>query len=158
MNYAILGPRHAILNVRDTAPRDGILYVELTDEQAAQAAAIKADKKLPIWLDNTVTSREAVRASGFRVVWSEEQEKLVKVALPPPASVPLWAFRQVLIEDGLLPTILAAVQGNVVLTNFLEYGNFVDRSSPSLAAIATQLNKTSDEVDQMFRRAAALKL
>lgn len=77
---------------------------------------------------------------------------------PVPAEVPLWAFRQVLIEDSLLATILAAVEGNAVLVNFLEYGNFVDRASPSLATIAAQLGKTDAEVDQIFRRADALKL
>jgi hypothetical protein len=77
---------------------------------------------------------------------------------PVPRSVPLWAFRQVLIEDDLLATILAAIAADAVLLNFLEYGNFVDRASPSLAALAAQLGKTETEVDELFRRAAAKRL
>ena len=75
-----------------------------------------------------------------------------------PPSVPLWAFRQVLIEDGLLAQVQALAAGNAAVLNFLEYGNFVDRRSPALAGIATALGKTDAEVDDFFRRAAALKL
>lgn len=80
------------------------------------------------------------------------------VVVPPPASVPLWAFRQVLLEDNLLAAIQTAVQANTLAANFLEYGNFVDRSSPLLAEIATGLGKTDAEVDDLFRRAAAIRL
>ena len=77
---------------------------------------------------------------------------------PVPTSVPLWAFRQVLLEDNLLAAIQTAVSANTLAANFLEYGNFVDRSSPLLAEIATGLGKTDAEVDGLFRRAAAIRL
>jgi hypothetical protein len=72
--------------------------------------------------------------------------------------VPLWAFRQILIEDGLLATVQASVANNSLITNFLEYGNFVDRSNPTLSQLAESLGKTSDDLDTLFRRAGALKI
>lgn len=75
-----------------------------------------------------------------------------------PTEVPLWAFRQVLIEDGMLDPILEKIKDNAVLINFLEYGNYVTRSSPSLTTIANQFNKSSAEIDELFRRASTLQL
>lgn len=161
MKYAILGPRNAINRVRDTAPTaPEVRFVEIADEQAESVALMLAERQMPIWLSDEVVSRLSVIASGDRLQWDEETKELTRVTppLPVPAEVPLWAFRQVLIEDGLLAGILAAVSSNAVLTNFLEYGNFVSRGSPSLAQMAAQLGKTSDEVDDYFRRAAALSL
>ena len=157
MKYAILGPQDRINRVRDTAPPDGIRHVQITDEQATAIAALIA----PIWLDGAPTTRAAVLASGDRLRWDADLGKLVRFAPPlprPPATVPLWAFRQVLIEDGLLATVQVAVAKSAALTNFLEYGNFVDRASPALAQLATGLGKSSDEVDALFRRAGALKI
>lgn len=77
---------------------------------------------------------------------------------PVPSEVPLWALRQILIEDGLLATILADAASNPILVNFLEYGNYVVRSSLTLRALATKLGKTDAEIDEVFRRASKLKL
>lgn len=77
---------------------------------------------------------------------------------PVPSTVPLWAFREVLMDDGLLAPVLAAVQTDPRVLNFLEYGNFVDRASPALATLAAQLGKTDAEVDEFFRRAADKRL
>jgi len=160
MKYAILGPQHGISRVRDTAPLSGIRHVEITDAQAEEIATLTR----PIWLDGAPTTRAAVLASGDRIRWDVDLEKLVRFtpappAPPaPPATVPLWAFRQILIEDGLLATVQAAIAGNFILTNFLEYGNFVDRSSPALTQLAESLGKTSNDLDSLFRRAGVLKI
>ena len=76
--------------------------------------------------------------------------------LPVPQSVPLWAFRATLAEDGLLSAVKAAATG--AAAEFLEYGNFVDRNSPALAQIAAGLGKTPAQIDDVFRRAAAKRL
>lgn len=163
MKYAILGPRQAINRVveRDTAPTAP--HVELTDAQAETISPLLADKRQPVWVDGEPLSRLDIIASGDRLRFDEQTQTLVRFTptpppVPVPPEVPLWAFRQVLIEDNLLAAVQTAVADSAVLTNFLEYGNFVDRSSPALAALATGLGKTSDEVDAMFRRAGALKL
>lgn len=83
---------------------------------------------------------------------------------PVPSEVPLWAFRQVLIEDGQLEQIEAFVTGlpdamlRKKLQNFLLTGNFIMRNSPSLSALASEINKTPAEIDDIFRRAAAVVL
>jgi hypothetical protein len=152
MKFAVIGPQGGVNRITDTEPAtvaEGASVVQITDEQAAQVVAGRAAKPavLYVW-DNgeliTVAERIARRIAAR--------------PKPVPAEVPLWAFRQVLIEDGLLATILAAVQGNEILLNFIEYGNFVDRSSPALATLAAQLGKTDAEVDEFFRRAAVKKL
>ena len=163
MKYAILGPQHGISRVRDTAPLSGINHVEITDMQAEEIATLTR----PIWLDGAPTTRAAVLASGDYIRWDADLEKLVRFTpapppprplLAPPATVPLWAFRQILIEDGLLATVQASVANNSLITNFLEYGNFVDRSNPTLSQLAESLGKTSDDLDTLFRRAGALKI
>jgi len=159
MKYAILGPQDGIMRVLDTAPNSslGTRNVEITDEQAVEIATLTR----PVWLDGAATTHAAVRASGDRIRWDDTLGKLVRFTpkpLAPPVAVPLWAFRQVLIDDGLLTTVQSAVAGNSVISNFLEYGNFVSRSSPALEQLAISLGKTSDEVDALFRRAVALKI
>jgi hypothetical protein len=81
-----------------------------------------------------------------------------------PASVTLWALRVILADDGLLQPILdyiTTVQHAPTkhrLTQFIEYGNYVERDSPTLAGIAALLKKTDAGIDVVFIRAAALKL
>lgn len=79
---------------------------------------------------------------------------------PPPVvpqSVPLWAVRVILTERGLLDQATAAVAAsdNIAVKTIWEYGNFVDRNSPALAALATALG-ISNDLDAMFITAGAM--
>jgi hypothetical protein len=82
----------------------------------------------------------------------------------PPKEVTLWALRVILSDDGVLPLIMGYIHSlpdgaeKTRLTQFIEYGNYVDRASPTLAGIAALLNKTDAEIDDVFVRAAGIKL
>ena len=80
-------------------------------------------------------------------------------APPVPAQVALWQARAVLAQQGLLDAASAAVaaSGNPVLKAVWEYGNVITRASPGLALLAGALELTSEQVDDLFRAAAALE-
>lgn len=83
---------------------------------------------------------------------------------PVPSEVPLWAFREVLIEFSLLNTLLDAIsqiQDTITrarLTNFLEYGNYIVRSSPTVNSLGAALGKSPEEIDELFRIASGKQL
>ena len=76
-----------------------------------------------------------------------------------PASVPLWAVRVILAERGLLEQANAAIAAsdNPALEVIWEYGNTVDRGSPTLLALAETLG-VADDLDALFFEAAELKI
>ena len=74
---------------------------------------------------------------------------------PPPAipqQVPMWAVRTVLQNDGLFDQAQALIEASAdnALKNVWEYGNFADRNSTAIATLATALDLTEAQVDQMF--------
>ena len=74
---------------------------------------------------------------------------------PPPAipqQVPMWAVRTVLQNDGLFDQAQALITASTdnALKNVWEYGNFADRNSNAINSLATALDLTSEQVDQMF--------
>ena len=74
---------------------------------------------------------------------------------PPPAipqQVPMWAVRTVLQNDGLFDQAQALIEASTDngLKNVWEYGNFADRNSNAIAALAAALGLNSEQVDQMF--------
>jgi hypothetical protein len=152
MKFAVIGPQGHINRIADTEPTsvmEGATVQQITDEQAEAVVAGRTSTPRVVY----------VWEAGELITFAERvARRQAARPQPVPESVPLWSLRQVLMEDGLLDTILAAVQNNAVLLNFLEYGNYVNRDSPSLAALAAQLERTSDEVDNLFRRAATKKL
>lgn len=77
---------------------------------------------------------------------------------PVPSQVPMWAVRVVLKQNNLLDQAEAAIAASddYALQTVWEYGNFADRNSPSIAALAAALGMTSEEVDRMFFAANAL--
>lgn len=84
---------------------------------------------------------------------------------PPPPSPPrmpetiaLWQARAILGVQGLLDDANAAVaaSGDATLKAVWEYGNYISRSSPGLAALAGALGLSSDDVDALFVAADAL--
>ena len=112
----------------------------------------------PVVVRGVVTAIRAPREVTEAQLVAAAALPVEPASLPVPDSVPLWAFRSALREADLMETVKAAVAANADLTEFLEYGNTVDRNSSSLAALAAQLGKSKAEVDDLFRRAAAKKL
>ena len=78
-----------------------------------------------------------------------------------PHEVPMWSIRAILDLAGLTPQInsilndLAEPQRTIVLRAW-EYGNYIRRDSPTIAALTLALNKTSAEVDAYFIEAYKL--
>jgi hypothetical protein len=74
----------------------------------------------------------------------------------PPASIPqsvaLWAAKAALQKSGTLAevnTIITALNDEV-LNLYWSNGQTVSRTSPLISQIGSQLNLTSDEIDQLF--------
>jgi hypothetical protein len=99
-----------------------------------------------------LTPEEIAAAEAESAAWQAEQAAYV------PPQVPMWAVRTVLQNDGLFDQAQALVTASTdnALKNVWEYGNFADRTSPSINALASALGLTSEQVDQMFRDANAL--
>lgn len=80
-----------------------------------------------------------------------------------PEKVPLWCLRQELQEENLFD--LAVQKINYLeepfksrALNFLEYGNFVHRNSPTIEMLGALLEKTKTEIDTLFINADKLEL
>ena len=79
---------------------------------------------------------------------------------PVPQQVPMWAVRTVLQNDNLFDQAQALITASTdnALKNVWEYGNYADRNSNAIASLATALNLTSAQVDQMFFDANSLEV
>lgn len=79
--------------------------------------------------------------------------------LPVPQEVALWQARAALAAAGLLDAATAAVQsaGGAIAAAW-EYGNVIRRDAPSIAALGAALNLSSDQIDDLFRNAAAVSV
>ena len=71
---------------------------------------------------------------------------------PIPQTAPMWAVRTVLQNKGLFDQAQALIAASTdnALKNVWEYGNFADRNSNAIKSLATALNLTDAQVDQMF--------
>lgn len=69
-----------------------------------------------------------------------------------PASVPMWAVRTVLHNDGLFDQADALIKASddVALKNVWDYGNYADRNSFAIAALGNSLGLTEAQIDKMF--------
>jgi len=76
---------------------------------------------------------------------------------PVPQSVSPRQARLALNQQGLLDQVNAAVTaaGGATLITW-EYATQINRSDPMIAALSTQLNLTSAQLDQLFQLAATL--
>lgn len=106
------------------------------------------------------------------LLWQDQQqtkptEEEVGVAMllpeptPIPEEVPMWAFRLALEKIGMLDPVLTFVQSlphdaRREAETHLEYGNYIRRDHPLMAA-AAQLGLDSAKVDDIFRVADELK-
>lgn len=107
-----------------------------------------------------------VRAYPDRGSGDPVADVLAAIAAPPlqpcPDEVPMWALRAVLDLEGLSPQIDAIIAAapqpeRTIADRVWNYGNYIARNSPTLAAIATQLAKSQLDIDGYFRAAVALK-
>jgi hypothetical protein len=76
-----------------------------------------------------------------------------------PASVPMWAVRTILQQDGLFDQADALIKNSndAALKNVWDYGNYADRDSFSIAALGNSLGLTEAQIDKMFIDAANIK-
>lgn len=95
------------------------------------------------------------------LAWLAEGNTPLPYIPPPPAipqQVPMWAVRTVLQNDGLFDQAQALIEASTdnALKNVWEYGNFADRNSNAIAALAAALGLSEQQVDQMFIDANSL--
>ena len=161
MKYAILTPRKVIMSVLDTA---NDFTTEITDEQAEQALALIADKKLPILFEGAITDRQSELVAGNRFRWDEELGDWVRSPIPlrVPQSITAWQAQAALkltplgdgtLYDAVVAALAALPDGSekvVAQTAFEKDAKFV-RSSPTIAAIAGALGLSDAQVDDLFR-------
>lgn len=77
-----------------------------------------------------------------------------------PATVAMWQAKAALQSAGLLTAAANAVTaaGNPALTAFWPGAASIDRTSPTLAAIAATLGLTSAQIDALFVAAGGISL
>jgi hypothetical protein len=79
---------------------------------------------------------------------------------PVPKQITLWQARAVLTVSGKFAMADAALRasGNVAAIALWDYGNTIDRDSPTLGALAAAIGLTSSDMDQLFIRGGAMSL
>lgn len=77
-----------------------------------------------------------------------------------PSQVPMWSVRVVLKRSNLFDQAQAAIDASTddAIKVAWEYGNFASRDSAAIAALATELGLTSDNVDDLFIEANSLNI
>ena len=79
-----------------------------------------------------------------------------------PEEVPLWAFRAVLTIMGIAPQVDALIgsldePAKTVAQVQWEFGNYILRNHPLIAALGSQLGLSSAQIDAVFTQANSLK-
>ena len=103
--------------------------------------------------------REVVTPSGVQRVQltAEEEAAIISAPQPVPEEVPQWQARRALHAAGLLTAVEAAVAASsedIKIT--WEYAPNIRRDSPMIAALAPALGLTGEQLDDLFRAAAAI--
>jgi hypothetical protein len=164
MKYAKLGQRKAIQRIIDTELQpnaDVTAGIELTDEQVVEVEAIRADRKIPLWFDGRVTTREA-ESVGHRFRWDDEAGDFIKTTIVPPVpeSLANWRVKAVLDMQGLTATVDTAIAAlpdspeKIVISRAWNGNGDVFRNSPTVTSFMSILSLTDAQVDDMFRLAA----
>ncbi len=163
--YARIGPRGGILAVTWSAtPLPGT--TELTEEQAAEVAALKADKKQPFLFDGVVTTLPAWAAAngGGQARWDTDTNQWTtspSPTAPVPRSLPNWRIKAALDLQGLTPTVDAALAampegpGKIVVMRAWNGNSEVFRQSPTVTTLSGLLGLDDAQVDALFRLAAS---
>lgn len=96
--------------------------------------------------------------------WRYSNGSIIEINIPQVAIVPevitLWQARAALADNNLLVAANSAIysSNNKSLITIWEYGNEIHRSSNTLNTIATTLNLTPQNVDDLFIYASSLTL
>lgn len=103
--------------------------------------------------------REIVTPTGSQIVQltAEEEAAVLAAPKPVPAEVPQWQARRALLAAGLLASVEAAVAAasqDIQIT--WEYAPNIVRNSPFVTAMAGALGLTDQQLDDLFRAAAAI--
>ena len=80
-----------------------------------------------------------------------------------PEQVPLWCLRQELQEQNLFDLAVEKIQfleepNKSRALNFLEYGNFVHRNSPTIQMLGELLGLDNTQIDNLFINSDKLEL
>jgi hypothetical protein len=126
----------------------------------------KAGYILPVVVDdipeyNTETqeiveSTPIVESDRVRKTW-----QVVDIVVPVPDEIPLWAFRTAIRKAELKESVEALLNAlpepnRTDALEHYEYGNFIVRHHPLIAALAFQLGLTEKQVDDIFIFASKL--
>ena len=111
-------------------------------------------------LQMTVPDDMANRHRQMIAEWEAEGNAIEPYVPPPepvPSAVSMFQARAALLAAGLYEAVDAAIQqaGGVNLVAW-EYATEVRRDSPMVQAMAQQLGLTDEQVDDLFRQAAAI--
>lgn len=155
MKYAITGPRGRIFKMLD-APSEGA--VELTDEQAASVAASES----PMFLvDGELQSEKEFFVSRM----SPEQRAAYEAAKNAvPQTMTAWQARAILEIEGLLTQVESAIAeldegpAKIIIKSAWENNAEFKRDSLAIEGISKSIGLTSEQVDELFRKGASLKV
>lgn len=155
MKYAIVGPRGRIFQVLD-APTDGA--VEITDEQTATFNS----SELPVFLvDGELKTLEEVKLEAM----SPERRAAYEAAQNAvPQSMSAWQARAILEMEGHLAQVESAIAGleegpvKIIIKSAWENNAEFKRGSTAIEAISKIVGLTSEQVDELFRKGAALQV
>lgn len=128
---------------------------------------------------DTLTPTQFAAANGFEIapLMTEEEREMAFAAQreadlaarraaiprPVPGEIANWRAKAVLEIAGLLPTVEAALsampgEAGIVARNAWRDGAPFVRNGPTVTALAAVLGLTGEQVDAMFRQAAALSV
>jgi hypothetical protein len=172
MKNLILNPRGEISHIADSTPDliPGETAVEVSDEVAAQVAAMRAAKQSPMWLDGALTSREAQLAVGIRLRWDDAAKVWTKTAVVvsvPPVITASQLRRQLRVDGKVaVPLDCTEVQAIIatlpppanldVAAQFDYEVNFL-RANPLVIQLAAALGYDTDaKLDAFFIAAGKL--
>lgn len=156
--YAVTGPRGNINRVTEGEPQfisEDAVSMEITQEQ------YDTIKNAPRGTSYILVEGELKETRPFLREYRWDTETDGWVLRPPPPTVPAWAFRAVLKQQGLYDDVVTFLNGldesvKIIAQEVFEHGNVFVRESPTIEAVRQGLGKTHEEVDQIFRDANKL--
>lgn len=168
MKYAILKPYPRIQRLVNIASSSS---AEVSDELALEIQTHLDTKTTVFLFDNIVTTVQQELSKGNHIEWNEEasQYELVAIPVPVPESISSWqahaALKLTAHKDGnlydavvsLLQSLPDDSQKVVMLTAWEKDAKFT-RSSPTITTIASALNLSDAQIDEVFILADSLKV